>query len=87
MDGENFELTVSVQDDQYAGAVVALVDSVARQVGCGPEAAAAFAASVDAALRRSLAQQRVGELLPVLVRRQDGPVEVLINGDRLTLNV
>ena len=87
MDGTNFELTVSVQDDQYAGAVVALVDSVARQVGCAPATAAAFAASVDAALRQSLAGQGAGELLPVVVRCHDGPVQVLINDQLLTLDV
>jgi len=87
MNFTSFEMTVSVQDDRFAGAVRVLVTSVAAQAGCGAPAAEAFAAAVEVAVRQRLLEVSAGVLIPIVVRRQDGPVEVLVDGHTLTLEV
>lgn len=83
----SFEITVWVQDDQYAGAVGLLVASVAEEAGYAASQCTAFAERVDAAVRASLPGLAAPQLLPVTVRRHDGPVEVVIAGNTLTLEV
>jgi hypothetical protein len=88
MDATRFELTVSVSKDaRLAGTVRALVVCAAQYAGCPDAAAAAFGRHVEEAVRASL-QGAAGEgMLPVTVRRRSGPVEVVVNGDTLTLDV
>ena len=85
MDATSFELTVSVsQDLRYATTVREVVMCAAQYAGCPLVNATAFAGAVEEAVRVSL--QETGEaMLPITVRRHQGPIEVLVNGHTLTL--
>jgi hypothetical protein len=88
MDAERFELTVSVSHDpRLAGAVRDLVVCAAQYAGCPSSAAAAFASDVERAVRDTLSVVAAGTMLPITVRRDRGPVEVLVDGHTLTLDV
>jgi hypothetical protein len=81
----HFELTLSVPCDvRFAATIGSVVDQAARQAGCAPAAAGAFAKRVEACVRQSLEAHTSTDLLPVVVRHDDGPVEVLVNGHVLT---
>jgi hypothetical protein len=87
MNATSFELTVSVsQDPRFAATVRELVVCAAQYAGCSRSDAAAFGRDVEEAVRASL-ESADGTILPVTVRRRAGPVEVLVNGHTLTLQV
>lgn len=86
MDATTFEVTVTVQGDRYAGAVHALVLCAAEYAGSPSAEANAFATSVEALVCECLVE-RGQALLPVVVRRRAGPVEVLIDRHILTLEI
>jgi hypothetical protein len=88
MDATSFELTVSVsRDARLAGAVRALVVWAANYAGCTAANAAAFGRDVEVAVEGSI--QDVGEdgVVPVTVRRHAGPMEVVVDGRVLRLEV
>jgi hypothetical protein len=88
MDATSFELTVSVsRDARLAGAVRALVVCAANYAGCTAATAAAFGRDVEVAVEGSI--QDVGEdgVVPVTVRRNAGPMEVVVDGRVLRLEV
>lgn len=81
-------MTVSVShDDRFAATVRELVVRAAHYAGCAERQAAAFGHDVEEAVRASLCDTPAGGMLPVTVRRQAGPIEVLVNGHTLTLDV
>ena len=82
-----FEITVWVCEERYAGAVGVLAASVAQDAGCAAALCTAFAERVDAAVRESLPTVRPERDLAVIVRRRNGPVEVVVDGRTLTLPV
>ena len=86
MAAASFEITVWVQDDQFAGAVGVLVASVAQDAGLTAAQCTAFADRVDAAVRDSLPALRPNTQLPVIVRCSGGPVHVVVAGRTLTLD-
>ena len=86
VDTTTFEMIVSVEDDRMLSADVALVTHAAEYAGCHAGAAATFAGTVQSAVVASLVEPRSGPL-PIVVRRRAGPVEVLVNGHILTLDV
>ena len=59
----------------------------AQYAGCPASDATAFAQDVEDAVRDSLQRVPDGTMLPVTVRRHAGPVEVLVNGHTLSLDV
>ena len=90
MDATRFEITVSIADGRFMSAVRALIDTAAQSAGCPSASAAQFASRVEAAIEASLRDGGVDPaagLLPVIVRRGDGPVEVLVNGHLFSLDV
>jgi hypothetical protein len=82
-----FEMTVSIEDERFVGAVGAIVLQAAAYAGCPSDEAARFAQTVQDAITESLDQPREQSLIPVVVRRRSGPVEVLMNGRILSLDV
>jgi hypothetical protein len=82
-----FEMTVSIEDERFVGAVAALVLQAAAYAGCQSTDAAQFANAVQDAIAASLEEPREQPLLPVVVRRRSGPIEVLMNGRILSLDV
>lgn len=88
MDASSFELTVSVsRDARFAGAVRELVVCAANYAGCAQPEAKAFGERVEALVAASMEGAADGAMVPVTVRRQDGPVEVVIDGRVLRLDV
>ena len=87
MAATSFEITMWVQDDDFAGAVAALIVSVAHEAGGTTAQCTAFADRVEAAVRESLPALEPNHELPVLVRRTAGPVEVVVGGRTLTLDL
>jgi hypothetical protein len=88
MDATRFDLTVTVSTDtRLAGAVRELVVYAAGYAGCGQAEAAAFGLRVEALVAASLEGAPGGGPVPVTVRRRDGPVEVVIDGRVLRLDV
>jgi hypothetical protein len=82
-----FEITVSIEDERFIGAVGAVVLQAAATAGCPSDEAARFAKIVEDAIIVSLDEPREHALLAVVVRRRSGPVEVLANGRTLSLDV
>jgi hypothetical protein len=87
MNTSSFEMTVSLQDDRHLGIVRALVVCAAQYAGCGAADAAQFAGAVAEVVSASLVVSQGASPLPVTVRRQAGPIEVLVDGHTLTLDV
>ena len=87
MNATTFEMTVSIDDQRFAGAVGAIVLQAAAYAGCPSDEAARFAQAVQDAIAESLDEPREQSLMPVVVRRRSGPVEVLMNGRILSLDV
>ena len=87
MNSTTFEMTVSLDDERLVGAVAVLVLQAAAYAGCSSGDAAQFAKAVQDAITASLGEPREYSFLPVIVRRRSGPVEVLMNGRILSLDV
>ena len=87
MNSTTFEMTVSIEDQRFAGAVGAIVLQAAAYAGCSTDDAARFARAVQDALAESLDEPREQSLMPIVVRRRSGPVEVVMNGRVLSLDV
>ena len=84
MDATRFELNLSLpSDDRYIATLRDLAVHAARYAGCRGSDADRFGAVVEVALRGCLAHAGgEGTTLPVVLRRGDGPVEVLIACER-----
>jgi hypothetical protein len=83
----SFEMTVSVsQDARFAGTVREVVLCAAQYAGCADSGAARFASQVEDAVRAVLQGSPSGILLPVTVRRDAGPIEVVVDGTTLTFD-
>ena len=87
MNATTFEMTVSIEDERFVGAVAALVLQAAAYAGCQSTDAARFAKVVQDAITASLEEPREHPLLPVIVRRRSGPIEVVMSGRILSLDV
>ena len=87
MNSTTFEMTVSIEDERFVGTVGALVLQAAAYAGCESGEATRFAKAVQEAITATLEEPREHPFLPVIVRRRSGPVEVLMNGRILSLDV
>jgi hypothetical protein len=84
MDATSFELNLSIPNDaRYVAALRDVAVHAARYAGCRGADADRFGAAVEAILLRCLTHGGPGQTpLPIVVRRGDGPVEVLVACER-----
>jgi hypothetical protein len=81
----SMELVLSLpRDERYAETAAAVAAHAARQAGHAASVADAFGRRVDARVRELL-RAAGPDLLAVVVRRENGPVQVLVSGHVLTL--
>jgi hypothetical protein len=80
-----FELNVSLPADRrFAETARDLAVHAAKHAGCSDARAHAFGAQVEEAIRGHVDASGGGPI-PLVFRRTNGPVEVLVNGRTLTL--
>jgi hypothetical protein len=87
MDTTTFELIVSIEDVRFVAMIGALVDHAAQYAGSSSADAASFSTAVTEALAAALAGRTSRAPLPVVLRRLAGPLEVVVDGQTLTLDV
>jgi hypothetical protein len=88
MDPTRFELAISIpRDDRFAATLRGLAEHAAHYAGCGDAAAGAFGRDVEQAVRAHFAQLAADAVVPVVLRRQDGPVELLIDSRTISVDV
>jgi len=82
VDASTFEFTVSVpRDAQFVSMVRGLAIHAARYASCGNSDAETFAGSVEAAVHACLREASSNTTISVVVVRRDaGPLEFLIDG-------
>jgi hypothetical protein len=81
VDASTFEFTISVpRDAQFVSMVRGLAVQAARYAACGHSDAETFAVSVEAAVRAVLREPSADATMSVIVRRDAGPLEFLIDG-------
>ena len=81
MDASTFEFTISVpRDPQFVSMVRGLAVQAARYAACGTAEAETFAVSVEAAVQACLREASHNASISVVVRRDAGPLEFLIDG-------
>ena len=89
MTAETFELSVTLPPDpRFAGTAAAIAVHAAQFAGCPPPAAQAFGRDVEDAVRGCIERQRAAsDTIPLVVRRDAGPVEVIVDGRTLRVDV
>ena len=81
----HFEINVSLPHDaRFVETARELATHAARQAGHAVDEARAFGRDVESVIRRHIDSTDSGNPIPLVVRLEDGPVEVLINGRTLT---
>ena len=81
MDASTFEFTISVpRDQQFVSMVRGLAVQAARHAACGNAETETFAVSVEAAVHACLREASPNAIISVVVRRDAGPLEFLIDG-------
>ena len=81
MDASTFQFTISVpRDPQFVSMVRGLAAHAARYASCGSSDAETFAGSVEAAVHACLREASPNATISVVVRRDAGPLEFLIDG-------
>ena len=81
----SFEINVSLPNDaRFAETARELVVFAARQAGHREDQARDFGRDVAGAILRHIDAATSGNPIPLIVRCNDGPVEVLINGRTFT---
>lgn len=85
----SFELRVSIpRDPRMALTAGALACHAAEAAGCAERDARAFARRVEAAVLRCVEQPgRGGARVPIVLRRAEGPVEAVVAGRALSVEV
>lgn len=87
MNQRSFELKASFPvDSKFADTVAALAEHAATYAGCDAADAREFAGVVGQAVRQCAAGQKEPSL-PVVIKRADGPLEVMVGPHRLTWQV
>jgi hypothetical protein len=81
VDASTFAFTISVpRDVQFVPMVRGLAVQAARYAACGHADAEAFAGSVEAAVHACLREGSTVATISVVVRRDAGPLEFLVDG-------
>ena len=84
MNQRSFELKASFPvDAQFAQTVAALAEHAATYAGCDAAGAREFAEVVDQAVRQCVAGTKE-DAVPVVIKRADGPLEVIVGTYRVT---
>jgi predicted small secreted protein len=86
---ETFELSVTLPpDDRFAGTAAAIAVHAAQFAGCPPAVAQGFGRDVEAAVRACVDRlQSAPAAIPLIVRRDAGPVEAIVDGRTLRVDV
>ncbi len=88
MDPTRFELSISVpRDERFAVTVRGLAVHAAQYAGCPAPAAEAFGQRVEEAILAQVEESSAGAVVPVVVRREAGPVEVLVDAQTISVDV
>jgi hypothetical protein len=83
MDASAFELNLLLPaDPRFADTIRDLAAHAAHYAGCRGAEAQAFGTAVETAARGCLTRAVGGAVVPVVVRRGGGPVEILIGCDQ-----
>jgi len=86
VDASRFEFSLTVpRDARFVETVRLLATQAARYAGCGGPDTETFAASVEQAVRASVDGTADGAPVTVVMRRDAGPVEVVVDGRTLTV--
>jgi hypothetical protein len=81
VDASTFEFTLTVpRDPQFVSMVRGLAIQAARYAACGNAETETFAVSVEAAVHACLRETSPEATISVVVRRDAGPLEFLIDG-------
>ena len=81
MDASTFEFSISLpRDQQFVSMVRGLAMHAARYASCGNSDAETFAGSVEEAVHACLLEASSNATISVVVRRDAGPLEFLIDG-------
>jgi hypothetical protein len=81
MDPTRFSFTLSVPRDSHVVTLVRLIaEKAARYARCESAAAEAFAGSVEEAVRACFESAPSDEPVSILVRRDAGPIEIVVDG-------
>lgn len=81
MDASTFQFTISVpREPQFVAIVRSLAVQAARYASCANAEAETFAVSVEAAVHACLNEASAEHTISVVVRRDAGPLEFLIDG-------
>jgi len=88
MNGPSFEMHVDLPHDaRFVATVRALAVYAAQYAGCGQAEAETFGGAVAEAIRVRLDSVATDARIPVVLRRDGGPVEVLVDEQTIALNV
>ena len=83
-----FELTVWLPHDaRFAPTMRELAMHAAQHAGCARAKAEAFGRAAEELLRRCLEETGPGDALPVVMRRDAGPLELRIDDRTITLEI
>jgi len=86
VDTSRFEFSLTVpRDPQFASTVGRLAAQAARYAGCGDAESETFSSSVEKAVRGCLGSACPDGPISVVVHRDAGPVEVLVDGRAITV--
>lgn len=86
MDARSFQFTLSVpRDAQFVATIRGLAVHAARYASCPEADAERFGGSVERAVRACLGEAASGKTISVVVRRESGPLEVLVDGRPITV--
>lgn len=88
MGSARIDLNLSLPCDQrFVETLRQLAVQAAVTCGCPPSAGESFGRSVERAVREALARHRADDRIAVRIRRDDGPVEVVVDSHHLELPV
>jgi hypothetical protein len=81
VDASTFQFTLTVpREEQFVPMVRSLAMQAARYASCATAEAETFAGSVEAAVSACLRESSAAPTISVVVRRDAGPLEFLIDG-------
>jgi hypothetical protein len=87
VDTNSFEFSLSVpRDARFVPTVRELAVQAARYASCGDADAERFGGSVETAVRACLQESSSASDMSVVVRRDSGAVEVLVDGRTITVD-
>jgi len=86
---ESFEINVTLPPDlRFVATAAAIAVHAAQFAGCPPAAAQAFGRDVEEAVRGCIERLHAAPAaIPLIVRRDAGPVEVIVDGRTLRIDV